>query len=201
MFNKQKLSTSKFVDAIRDTFVPSTSYINDISREDLELLLDDTQQMEMDIPDHEGNVRSHPDAEVGMSILVDTSTKDTEEIAPYEQQHFLNLRDDTAELVRKRTGFDEPEFRSQLTSLHVSSQSAFKLEVDSLYDLIDAHVGRVSQSLLVAQRKVMQEAEELIREIKERVLQAEELERGIEGFMEAVQVAYERAFPRLGTKD
>ena len=200
MFNKQKLSTNKFVDALRDTFVPSTSYINDISREDLELLFN-TQQQEEEKPDHGEDLKSPSDAEMRNAMIVDASMENIRENVVYEQQHLSDVTDDTIGLVKKRTGFDETDFRSQLTSLHTSTQSAFKMEVDSLYDLIDAHVNKISQSLLITQHNVMQEAEELIKETKGSVLEAEEMEREMERFMEAVQMAYERAFPKLRAKD
>ena len=101
------------------------------------------------------------------------------------------------ELMRQRIGFDEMEFRSQLASLHASTQSAFKEQVDALYDLVDAHVSNLSESLLVTQRSVMQEAEELIGGIHEDVMEVEEMEHELDAFMKAVQMAYERTFPRL----
>lgn len=212
MFNRQKLSTNKFATAIRATFVPTTPHINDISKEDLELLFD-SQQQEGESHEHGGDSRLPSDVDIRSISFDNAPTKD----AVYEQQQcnqqypiqshsiehqaHLEADDNTIELVKRRTGFDETAFRSQLAFLHTSTQSAFKADVDSLYDLIDAHVDKVSQSLLIVQRNVLQEAEELIREIRKNVLEVEEMEGELEEFMGAVQAAYERAFPRFRIKD
>ena len=55
MFNKHKLSTNKFVAAIKDTFVPPTSH-TDITDADLELLFDSQQQQHMG-RDEENSIR------------------------------------------------------------------------------------------------------------------------------------------------
>ena len=203
MFNRHKLSTNKFAAAIRDTFVQPISYADDISREDLELLVD-TQQQDKN-PAREERLISSSDADARDVVFVDAPKESTEQNAAYEQQcnqqQSSHLMDNITELVKIRTGFDEVEFRSQLASLHTSTQSAFKAEVDLIYDFIDEYVNEVSQSLLVTQRNVLRQAEELIKKVRENILEADEMEGELEKFMEAVHAAYEWAFPRARVRD
>lgn len=204
MFNRHKLSTNKFAAAIRDTFVQPISYADDISREDLELLVD-TQQQQDKSPARDERLISPSDADARDVVFVDAPKESTEQSAAYEQQcnqqQSSHLMDNITELVKIRTGFDEVEFRSQLASLHASTQSAFKAEVDSLYDFIDEYVNEVSQSLLVTQQNVLRQAEELIKKTRENILEADEMERELEKFMEAVHAAYEWAFSRARVRD
>lgn len=202
MFNKYKLTTNKFASVIKDTFAPSTTPTDDISREDLELLFDSQQQQQgEEYYDHKMD---------SMMMSLDVEKKDAVSVMQEDTHHAFNIdhpshdlvhEDEVIEVMKRRIGFDETEFRSQLTSLFTSTQSTFKEQVDSLYDLIDAHVNRVSQSFLMTQRGVMQEVEALIKEIRKNVMEVEEMEQELNMFMVTVQSAYEKAFPRLRSKE